>query len=86
MLEAALRRERVTLKLCDLWQHPELEEEILTEVTGYMALEQLQGHTIPKFKGTGYTAGGLFAITIEMMCSSTEVDDLKRHGDKVVVY
>lgn len=54
-----LRGEKVAFKLCDLWQYPEYEKEMLTEVKTYMFLEQLQGRTIPKLKGAGYTAGGV---------------------------
>lgn len=58
VFEATLRGERVAFELCDLWQHPEYHKVMLTEAKAYMALEQLQGPTIPKFKGARYTAGG----------------------------
>ncbi|RUS26934.1 hypothetical protein BC938DRAFT_483916, partial [Jimgerdemannia flammicorona] len=72
VFKAVLRGEEVALKLCDLWQCPGYEEEMLTEAKTYMALEQLQGRTIPKLKGAGYTAGGLFAIATEIMGSPIE--------------
>ena len=47
------RGERVALKLCDLWQHPEHHEEILTEVRTYLALEELEGHALLKLISAG---------------------------------
>lgn len=73
---AVLRGEKVAFKLCDLWQYPEYEKEMLTEVKTYMSLEQLQGRTIPKLKGAGYTAGGFFAIATEIAGSPIEVEEL----------
>lgn len=76
VFEAVLRGEKVAFKLCDLWQYPEYEKEIFTEVKTYMSLEQLQGRTIPKLKGAGYTAGGFFAIATEIAGSPIEVEEL----------
>jgi hypothetical protein len=59
VFRAVFRGEEVAVKLCDLWQHPDYEKEMLTEAKAYMCLEQLQGRTIPKLKGVGYTAGRL---------------------------
>ena len=76
VFEALFRGEKAALKLCDLWQNPEYEEEMLTEVKTYRSLEQLQGRTIPKLKGAGYTAGGLFAIATEIAGSHIKVEEL----------
>lgn len=76
VFKAVLRGEKVAFKLCDLWQYPEYEKEMLTEVKTYMSLEQLQGRTIPKLKGAGYTAGGFFAIATEVAGSPIEVEEL----------
>ena len=76
VFEAVLRGEKVAFKLCDLWQNPEYEEEMLTEVKTYMSLEQLQGRTVPKLKGAGYTAGRLFAIATEIAGSRIKVEEL----------
>jgi len=40
----------VALKICNLWQHPDYEKELLNEIEVYHVL---------KFKGAGYTACGL---------------------------
>ena len=76
VFEAVLRGEKVAFKLCDIWQNPEYEEEMLTEVKTYMSLEQLQGRTVPKLKGAGYTAGGLFAIVTKIAGSRKKVEEL----------
>jgi serine/threonine protein kinase len=76
VFRAVFRGEEVAVKLCDLWQHPDYEKEMLTEAKAYMCLEQLQGCTIPKLKGVGYTAGGLFAIVTEIAGSPIEVEEL----------
>lgn len=76
VFKAVLRGEKVAFKLCDLWQYPEYEKEMLTEVKTYMSLEQLQGRTVPKLKGAGYTAGGFFAIATEIAGSPIEVEEL----------
>lgn len=72
------RGERVALKLCDLWQHPEHHEEILTEVRTYLALEELEGHALLKLISAGYTAGGLFIVVTELAGSSFEVKKLRK--------
>ena len=38
---------------------------MLTETGTYFALSELQGRVIPRLKGAGYTAGGLFALVTE---------------------
>lgn len=76
VFKAVLRGEKVAFKLCDLWQYPQYEKEMLTKVKTYMSLEQLQGRTIPKLKGAGYTAGGFFAIATEIAGSPIEVEEL----------
>ena len=48
---------------------------MVTKVKIYMSLEQLQGRTIPKPKGAGYTAGGLFAIATGIAGSQTEAEE-----------
>ena len=53
---------------------------MLTEVKTYMSLEQLQGRTIPKLEGAGYTAGKFFAIAAEI-----EVEELSDQGRNEMV-
>ena len=72
VFKAILHGEMVALKICDLWKHPDYEEELLNEVEVYHALKDLQGNCIPRFKGAGYTAGGLFAIATEIVGSPLE--------------
>ena len=48
----------------------------MNEANIYIFLEKLQGITIPKLKGFGYTAGGLFAIATEIVGSPVKVDNL----------
>ncbi|KAH7885486.1 hypothetical protein F5I97DRAFT_1885976, partial [Phlebopus sp. FC_14] len=67
VFKANLHGETVALKICDLWQHPEYKKELLHEVEVYHALEDLQGDCIPRLKGAGYTAGGLFAIATDIV-------------------
>ncbi|RPB01467.1 hypothetical protein L873DRAFT_1803683 [Choiromyces venosus 120613-1] len=41
-----------------------------------MSLKQLQGHSIPKLKGAGHTAGGFFIIATEIAGSPIELEEL----------
>ncbi|KAF9090293.1 hypothetical protein BGX27_002296 [Mortierella sp. AM989] len=72
------RGETVALKICDLYQHPEYEEEVLTEVAVYDTLKPLQGLCIPHFKLAGYD-GGIFVIGTEIAGSPLAVDELSYH-------
>ena len=72
VFKAILHGEIVALKVCDLWQHPDYEKELLNEVEVYHALKDLQGYCIPRLKGAGYTAGGLFAIATDIVGSPLE--------------
>ena len=74
--KAVLRGEEVAYKLCDLWKHPEYEKELLNEAKTYMDLEKLQGRTIPKLKGIGYTAGGFMAFATEIAGSPIKAEEL----------
>ena len=76
VFKAVLRGETVALKTCDLWQHPDYEKELLNEVEVYHALEDLQGYCIPRLKGAGYTAGGLFAIATDIIGSLEDAESL----------
>ncbi|CAG8659745.1 17352_t:CDS:2, partial [Funneliformis caledonium] len=67
VFKAILHGELVALKICDLWQHPDYEKELLNEVEVYNALKDLQGDCVPRFKGAGYTAGGLFIIATDIV-------------------
>ncbi|CAG8647187.1 11077_t:CDS:2, partial [Paraglomus occultum] len=67
VFKAILHGEQVALKICDLWQHPDYEKELLNEVEVYNALKDLQGDCVPRFKGAGYTAGGLFTIATDIV-------------------
>ena len=53
VFKATFQQEEVALKICDIWQHPEYEAEMLNKVAVYRHLKGLQGHRIPKFKGAG---------------------------------
>ncbi|KAI9241658.1 MAG: kinase-like domain-containing protein [Podila humilis] len=75
VFRAMWQGEPVALKICDLYKNPEYEDEILTEVAAYKALEALQGVCIPRFKTAGYD-GGIFAIAMEVAGSPMEVDKL----------
>ncbi|KAI8600148.1 kinase-like domain-containing protein [Dissophora ornata] len=75
VFRATWKGESVALKVCDLYKHPEYEDEILSEVAAYKALEDLQGVCIPHFKIAGYD-GGLFSIAMEIAGSPMEVDKL----------
>ena len=74
--EAIFRCEKVALKIVDSWKYPKIEDEMMNEASIYIFLEELQGVTIPKLKGFGYTAGGLFAIATEVAGSPVKLDDL----------
>ena len=80
VFKAILHGEMVALKICDLWKHPDYKKELLNEVKVYHALKDLQGIYIPRFKGAGYTAGGLFAIATEIVGSPLE--DVKSLSDQ----
>ena len=80
VFKAILYGEVVALKICDLWKHLDYEEDLLNEVKVYHALKNLQGYCIPKFKGAGYTAGGLFAIATDIVGSPLE--DVKSLSDQ----
>ena len=74
--KAVLRGEEVSYKLFDLWKHPDYEEEFLHEGEIYTYLKELQGHTIPKLKGFGYTAGGFLVFATEIAGSPIIVEEL----------
>ncbi|KAG0369129.1 hypothetical protein BGZ54_000243 [Gamsiella multidivaricata] len=57
--------------------HLDDEEEMLTEVAAYKALEDIQGDSIPRFKIGGYY-GGIFSIATEVAGSPLEVDKLSQ--------
>ena len=73
---AVLRGEEVAYKLCDLWKHPEYERELLNEGKIYTLLKELQGRSIPKLKGIGYTSGGFMVIATEIVGSPIIVEQL----------
>ena len=86
LYEAVYQGERVALKLGDIWQYPELEKEMLCEAEIYISLKKLQGRTIPKLKGYGYTAGGLFAIVTDIAGSPIKAEDMNNEQcNKAVV-
>ncbi|CAG8557553.1 4427_t:CDS:2 [Paraglomus brasilianum] len=85
VFKAILHGEMVALKICDLWQHPDYEKELLNEVKVYNALKDLQGDCIPRFKGAGYTAGGLFAIATDIVGRPLEdVESLSKQEHLVI--
>jgi hypothetical protein len=83
--EGTLRGERVAIKLTDLWQYPVLHKEMLREARVYVKLGKLQGHGIPKLKGVGYTAGGLFALMTEFGGSPIQVENLDDKMREMIV-
>jgi hypothetical protein len=86
VVENYLRALFEEVKFTDLWQHPELHEEMLTEARAYVELGKLQGHGIPKLKGVGYTAGGLFALMTEFGGSLLiEVENLNDEKREMIV-
>jgi hypothetical protein len=84
VFKGTLRGERVAIKLCDLWQHLELHQEMLREAGVYVELGKLQGRDIPELKGVGYTAGGLFALMTEFGGSPIEVENLNDEKRRVI--
>jgi tRNA A-37 threonylcarbamoyl transferase component Bud32 len=84
VFEGTFRGERVAIKLTDLWQSPELHEEMLKEARTYVELEKLQGHGIPKLKGVGY-ASGLFALITELGGRPIEVGNLNDEKREMIV-
>ncbi|KAG0038649.1 hypothetical protein BGZ83_003028 [Gryganskiella cystojenkinii] len=75
VFRASWKGEPVALKVCDLYKDSQYEDDILSEVGAYKALEVLQGVCIPHFKTAGYD-GGLFSIAMEIAGSPMEVDKL----------
>ena len=75
VFQATWKGKRVALKICDLHKDPKFEDEILTEVAVYKALESLQGVCIPRLKVAGYE-GGLFGIATEIAGFPVEPDRL----------
>ena len=70
--QANFCNERVAVKICDIWRSCAYHQDKLTELTEtrtYVALSELQGRVIPRLKGAGYTAGGLFALVTELAAS-----------------
>lgn len=85
VFKAILHGEVIALKTCDLWQHPDYEKEVLNEVQVYHALEDLQGYCIPRFKGAGYTAGGLFVIATDIVGSPLEDAESLSDQERLVI-
>jgi serine/threonine protein kinase len=85
VFDGTLRGERVAIKLTDLWQYPELHKMMLGEARVYVKLRKLQGHGIPKLKGVGYTAGGLFALMTEFVGQPIEVGKLDDQMRETIV-
>ena len=82
---AVLRGEEVAYKLCDLWKHPEYEKELLNEGKIYTLLKELQGRSIPKLKGIGYTSGGFMAIATEIAGSPILAKELSvQERDEII--
>lgn len=80
-----LHGEMVALKICDLWQHPDYEKELLNEVEVYHALKDLQGNFIPRLKGAGYTAGGLFTIATDIVGTPLEDVESLSEQERLVI-
>jgi hypothetical protein len=85
VFEGTLRGERVAIKLTDLWHDPLLHKAMLREARAYVKMEYLQGHGIPKLKGVGYTAGGLFALIMEFVGMPIEVEYLDDNMREMIV-
>ena len=74
--EAIFHGDRVAVKIGDAWKFPGIEDEMINEAKTYMHLEKLQGITIPKLKGFGYTGGGLLAPATEISGSLVRIENL----------
>ena len=74
--EAIFRGDSVAVKIGDAWKFPGIEDEMINEAKTYMHLEKLQGITIPKLKGFGYTGGGLLAPATEISGSLVRIENL----------
>jgi hypothetical protein len=85
VFRGTLRGERVAIKLTDLWQYPQLHQALLGEAMVYVRLGNLQGHGIPKLKGVGYTAGGLFALIMELVGEPIDVEKLDDNMREMIV-
>ncbi|KAF9976083.1 hypothetical protein BGZ65_007980, partial [Modicella reniformis] len=75
VFKAEWRGEMVAAKICDLNQHPELEEEVLTEVAVYETLNSLQSICIPQLLCAGFYKG-LFVVATEIVGTPLELDKL----------
>ena len=75
--EAIFHHDRVAVKIADAWKYPAIEEEMMHEAKMYMRLKKLQGISIPKLKGFGYTAGGLLALATEISGSPIRIENLR---------
>ncbi|KAF9344229.1 hypothetical protein BGX34_005868 [Mortierella sp. NVP85] len=84
VFKAEWRGEVVAAKICDLNQHPELKEEILTEVAVYETLNSLQGICIPQVRCTGFYSG-LFVVALEFAGTPSEIDNLDQRDRLRVV-
>jgi serine/threonine protein kinase len=85
VFDGTLRGERVAIKLTDLWHDPQYHMEMLSEARVYLKLGKLQGHGIPKLKGVGYTAGGLFALMTEFVGEPIDVENLNDEMREMIV-
>ena len=74
--EAIFHGDRVAVKIGDAWKFPAIEDEMINEAKNYMHSEKLQGITIPKLKGFGYTGGGLLALATEISGSPVRIENL----------
>jgi len=73
----------VAIKIVDLSQHPEHEDEILTEVVTYNTLKELQGNCIPKLKVAGFD-DMLFVIAMQLVGSPLEVEKTN-HSERLTI-
>ena len=82
IFKTTLRGEVVALKICNLWQHPQYEREMINEVAIYRAFEDQQGLWVPRLKGAGYTAGGLFVVATEIACWPLEEVEILSYPER----
>ena len=54
VFQAVWRGQTVAVRICDLYQKPQYEEEVLTKAAVYNTLKSLQGYCVPRLRVAGY--------------------------------
>jgi tRNA A-37 threonylcarbamoyl transferase component Bud32 len=85
VFEGTFPVEKVVIKLCDLWQDPELHDKMLREARTYVELGKLQAHGIPKLIGVGDTLVALVALMTEFQGWPIELEILNDKKQKMIL-